>query len=263
MTTDPGTLVHQMSSCTIMACRDTLVAGLAIRTTAWCPDVASNHVDKVGMPVDIKVSVMTALPRVVVPLRATTMEGLHQDAIARAWRDGSWDLAVTLLPPLERPSLGLVDADCDYSADPGLSDILTEAARLGRLATWLWLPLRGGPTCRVAAHGSRDTSLDAEFGRAGSPTKLMPSLDWDRCEPRQWIIRLGTPVARPATRQIPSRPLRRRRRPATERQIAFIGALRQRMGVIGQISEELSLTQASAIIDRLLQQGGRRGGGDR
>lgn len=230
----------------ILACHDTLVAGLVTRPGSAHGGVVGpgepSCVDRRGLPVGIKVMEWSAASRMAMPLRVTGLDALHRQALTMAWRDGAWDIKVDLFGPLDGPALGLVAAFTDWSTDPGLEDILLEAGRRGQLVGWFWFPLLDGPPQRRQLHAAKDVTLGPGGGRDGEP----PAAILDRHPtPRSRLIRLGTwseahkPKLRP--------------RPATPRQRSHIVALRLRQGERGfDLPRRLPFDEASAWIDRLL-----------
>jgi hypothetical protein len=174
----------------ILACRDTLAAGLLTQPAGMIQDATADTIGPAPLPTGVAARVLTAHPAYARPIRALDIEGLHDTALSMAWRDGAWDLRFDLIPPLAGPELGLVSAFVDYSADPDLEAILLDAASRGRLATWAWRPMRDGPATRRRLYGEADLTLGPDLGRTGEPPALRRP-DFGRPGGRPWVIRLG------------------------------------------------------------------------
>nr|WP_314075197.1 hypothetical protein [uncultured Roseococcus sp.] len=246
-------MVLPISSVSILACRDTLAAGLLTRLAGAAPvepGAAESMLDRQDLPVGISAREWTALPRMVTPIEAEHMPHLHAEALSRAWRCGAWDLQVTLHPPLLGPELGLVVANTDWEdCEPGLLEALIRAAESGRLATWLWRPMLGGPALRRQAHQDRDASLRPDGSRDGVPREVVtPNWAWEGG--RSWTLRLGIPSA--GVEADASAPR------ATGRQRAYIVALRRELGRSGEpLPAKLTRPEASRIITELQEQAGQ------
>ena len=257
-----------VSSRRILACRDTLAAGTITRGAGMCPvrrdqwfSAADNlqiRTDLDNLPARVSAIDLEALPGIVQDTYAGNLPELHAAALGQAWTDGAWDLAVDLLSPLHGPQLGLVAAGLDYeSCDAALLPLLLAAAQAGRLAMWMWRPMRNAPLTRSRAHHAKDASLEGDGGRAGEPPAGLTSPIWTWEHSRQWVIRLG----RWSEAHKPPPPKPRGGAPqarATGAQRAYIVALRRRTGLeLGDpLPASLGRREASAMIDRLLA-GGR------
>lgn len=242
-----------VKSCMILACRDTLAAGIATQLSGSFPsdpeprrqpgDYAIS-VDDTALPRGMQIRSSESLPSFVTPLHVGDIAALHRIAVGRAWLSGAWDLGVTLHPPMEGMSLGLVTAFRDFDGASALLEApLVDAAQRGRLATWLWLPMRNGPKWRVLAHAAKDATLGPDNGRDGAPPPYLVEPVWDWRGGRKWLIRLGqwSEAHRPPIRV----------RPATPKQRAYISALQLAMGAPVEVPSRLSLLEGSAMIDRL------------
>ena len=230
-----------ISSHCILACRDTLAAARCTQFSGGHPDPEAAA--EIDTPAGVSVRVWSSTPALVREVDAQHMPGLHAQALQSAWADGAWDLRVSLLPPLAGPELGLLTAFRDWSGAPDpLLPALIRAAGGGRLAMWAWRPMRGAPLIRHK-QTRRDMTLDADYGRPGSPpARAEPNWAWRKS--RDWVIRLGAAEGTPAGR---------RERRATPRQRACIVALRRVTGreVGAPLPAKLTLAEASVMIDRL------------
>lgn len=225
----------------ILACRDTLAAGLAPQAAGMAPELPADVVGPAPLPAGVTVRAWSAPPAIVTPWRATSLELLHDDALRAAWQDGAWDLAVSLVPPLAGVELGLISAANDYSADPGLEDILLDAGERGRLVIWSWRPMRDGPESRRRRNGSEDRTLGPDLGRQGEPPAGLrrPNFAWRKH--RDWLIRLGDDGT----------PRGPRPRPATINQRGYLGRLLRQAGQSDRLPARLTFDAAAAWIDRL------------
>lgn len=225
----------------ILACRDTLAAGLVTQASGLMAERPADVIGPAPLPAGITVRALTAPDAIVTPWRATDIDTLHDDALRMAWQDGAWDLTVSLIPPLDGVELGLVSAATDYSADPGLEDILLDAGQRGRLVLWSWRPMREGPAMRRKRHGRADRSLGPDLGRQGEPPAGLrrPNFAWRKY--RDWIIRLGDDG-------IPRGP---RPRPATVNQRGYLGRLLRQSGQSDRLPPRLTFDTAATWIDRL------------
>lgn len=234
---------------TILACRETLAAGLGQRRGGMRPARAGLSVDLAGMPDSVNVSVREGYPSIVERLDPADLDDVHADAVTKAWRDGAWDIRVHALPPLAGTELMLISHR--QFADGGLRDQLLAAAERGSLVTWLWLPMRDGPALRRAAHAKKDRTLDKEAGRAGPAPENLLRTKWKWTSWRDRTIRLGewSDEHRPKPRQ----PRYGASARATDAQRGYIVALRRRAGREGEpLPAALTRGEASAIIDDLL-----------
>jgi hypothetical protein len=229
-----------ISSRRILACRDTLAAGLLTQPAGVIEDDHRETLGPAPLPAGVKARVLASHPAYATPIRALDIEGLHDTAMGMAWRDGAWDLRVDLIPPLAGPELGLVSAFVDYSADPGLEAILLDAASRGRLATWAWRPMRDGPATRQRLHGAADLTLGPDLGRTGEPPAQRRP-DFGRCGGRKWVIRLALDETRAGPRP----------RPATVNQRGYLARLLRQAGQADRLPARLTFDQASAWIDQL------------
>ena len=242
-----------VASMRIYACRDTLAAGLATRFSVMLDDQAGSQIhgepgdysitfDGADLPQGVSVRVLTPLPVMMAEIPGRSIDELHDRAVMSAWSCGAWDIALDYLPPLQGPELGLVASNIDYSACSDLNPILIEAAERGRLAMWLWKPMRGGPANRRKMHGMSDITLDAQGGRAGPvPAAIRrPALDWQGY--RNWGIRLGKAHAGDTGK---------RPRPATINQRGYLGRLLRLSGKSDRLPGNLSFDRASAWIDEI------------
>lgn len=231
----------------ILACRDTLAAGLATRIVGLYPtDTRETRVDRRGLDRAIRTTELESIPSIVTPIEGEHIPDIHALALASAWREGAWDMQVVLHPPLSGAQLGIVDIHRDYDGS-AIKSMLIAAARAGRLATWLWRPMLQGPLIRRLAHLTRDVTLRADGGRDGAPPVVSAPI-WDWRGGRVWAITLGTGTGRSA----PRRPTAERR--ATNSQRAYIVHLRHktRTDVGTPLLASLTVPEASAMITRLL-----------
>lgn len=230
----------EISSRCVLACRDTLAAGLATQMSGMHP----SDEQIVDLLAGIRATSIESLPAIVVAQAACSLDALHDQAMAQAWADGAWDILVSFHPPLDATGLGLVTAYKDYSLTGDLSERLCDAAERGRLATWAWRPMRNGPAVRVKAHAAKDTTLRPDGGRDGRPPDDSARPIWGWRKSRAWLIRLGqwSDAHRPKPRQ----------RPATERQRACIIALELAAGRRPELPRRLSFDAAGRWIDGLL-----------
>lgn len=232
----------------ILACRDTLAAGLATRFAGLHPtEPSETRVDRRDLDSAIRIMEYESLPAIVAPIDGHCLPDIHDFALTSAWREGAWDLQMVLHPPLSGAQLGIVDIHRGYEC-ASIELALIAAARAGRLATWLWRPMLGGPSIRQRAHLARDITLRANGGRDGSPPRG-PDVIWDWRGSRAWEITLGVGT----TTDRPPQPSRADRR-ATNAQRAYIVHLRQktRTEIGDPLPASLTISEASRMIDRLL-----------
>jgi len=240
----------------ILACRDTLAAGLATRFAGLHPvEAGETRVERTGLDPAIRVGEYESSAAVVTPIEGEHIPDLHDLALAAAWRDGAWDIQVTLHPPLSGAQLGIVSANRDWDLAQRIEPFLHAAAGAGRLVTWLWRPMLDGPAIRRDSHLIKDATLRPDGGRDGAPP-VMPEPIWTWHKGRCWQFRLGGEAVVNRTARQPraaSRPPRAERR-ATGAQRAYIVHLRRVTGTdIGAaLPASLTLPEASAMIDRLL-----------
>ncbi len=203
-----------IGSRSILACRETLVAGFCTRYLGSVPIGSLTKLDsdytisvnRDNMPAGVSMFGSEAMPAQMVEFREPSLPELHQRALAMAWSDGAWDMIVTALGPLSGASLGVVTAARDYTQCEHILNYLFDAAKRGNLLTWMWRPMREGPPMRRKLHGHKDATLDAAGGRPGSPPEGLAIADWRWHGPHQWIIRLGQSAPEFAPKS--SRPLR-------------------------------------------------------
>ena len=244
-----------VGSHSILACRDSLAAAYCTRYLGWTPLAAGDAASERDYAVAVKPG---ALPRGitmiatqphdirVAEMDAVAMDDLHNFAVGQAWTDGAWDLQLSFVPALDGSALGLVTAVRDYSAcDPLLKEMLVDAAGRGRIAHWMWRPMRAGPPMRRKAHAHKDITLLADGGRAGPPPANLKTPDWSWRKGREWTLQLGAACAEPAPAQAAPRR-------ATGRQRACIVALRRKLGDgPSPLPARLTIREASMMIDVL------------
>ncbi|WP_232037403.1 hypothetical protein [Sphingobium amiense] len=207
----------------------------------------------IDAPDGVSIQVADGHPHVFTRLDPMPIADLHADAVLRAWRQGSWDIAVTRHPPLDIQSLGMLTANAIWD-DALLLEELLDAATRGTLISWLWLPMREGPHLRRRAHQSKDATLNADGGRSGDvPSTLTQPRLAGRGGSRV-VIRLGRHSDAEAASIRKRHPRKADQTSITAAQRSYIGGLRRRLGMPDILLNGVGRVEASAMIDHLLAQ---------
>lgn len=229
-----------LSTRRVLACRDTLAAGLFSRLAGMAPAPAAYHLNR-RPPDGVSAWVLQGHDYVAERLDPAPIKLLHADAVHLAWREGAWDIA------LQCHVAGCAAAratlsSADYLDGSLRADLMTAMER-GTLVGWYWRPMRDGPTTRIKANRARDLALTDACSRAGAP----PSAALDFRLPRERrVIRLGTKPAGTGSQ------CRRRPPMMTARQADYIAVLSRRLGLADIEPGRMTRSEASARIDELL-----------
>lgn len=260
-------------SCTVLACRDTLAAGLvetrfgALGTDDAAPEHATvrasrawwrDRAELLGSDLNESDLEIVAAHRgydLVVPIVASSIDDLRKALLVRAWRDGAWDMIEHHHGPLSGIELGLVSANrrwLDGERERRFADApramlerwLTDAAQQGSLIVWSWRPMVANP--HLAHWLTKDITLSPDGSRDGVVRyKRYPHAGCGR----RYVLGVNHP-----------RPQRHKRQrapvgevAATQRQRDYLAALlRRSRQAHTPLAEDLTRKQASAMIDALL-----------
>lgn len=243
---DVSDLAPTIGAITVLACRDTVAAGVATRFSGCAPAPNADAPDPNNAvqitlrrpPTGVEGMMYVAPPELVAPLRAASLDEVHDFAIRSAWAAGAWDVNVTVFRPLSGVEVGVVLANRDFGEAPGLAAALVAAAESGRLATWSWRPMHCAPDIRARAWKDKDPTLRHDMSRAGNPPQDLVRPIWTWRNQRSWVLRLGRPTGL-------------RSRVATGRQRAAIVAMHRHLGRRAVVPARLGFDRASVWIDAL------------